>query len=203
MFTKRQFTTLLLGGSILFFIALAVCYTYFYYTGVKTPIAQEEVVQARETLSTSQDIKESVDTDMKIVPTTKMRLQMVDGNRKVITESEMDATLFLGVTEGMLKERMKDYEIVQFDAYEVILQKQMPEKTTPITYALVVQDGFLGILEQGPQQSFLSLQLPETYFTPQDLQLFVGSGMPITLNQKLELQQQPYYIEQILQNYNE
>lgn len=203
MLNKKQFVTLLVGGAIVFFITFGLFFAYFYYQGIKEPLVEKESIEASVTLIDEKPSLGTIIEEAVILPTTKISLQLVDDQYRKITEKEVTSYPLVGVTKEELQRRFVDCKILQFDVNEVILQKQFISKNEVKSYSLVIQEGMLGILEKGNGSQFISLNLPEESFSSADLVLFEGQGLPISLKQKIQLQQEPYYIEQILQNYSE
>lgn len=203
MFNKKQVIRLTIGGGILFIVTFAICFGYFYSKGTKDPITPKDEVLVQASSNRTVPSIETMQEVPTVLPTTQIKIQVVDSNQKLITEKQVDAKTLLGATKEDIARQFKAYKVIQFDTYEVILQKQMIAEEVPITYSVVIQEGTLGILEKGQKTTFISLDLSEDEFSRGDLALFSGEGLSITLSQKIALQQQPYYIEQILQNYNE
>ncbi len=209
MCTLEEFKKLLIGGSMLFLILFILFWGYFYYTGRQAVAKTPEAEQAEDAFLQEQSVQMPLHqgTVLEAVPTvandTKITLQMLDADGEVIAEEAIRNETLLGMTQTMVEQVFSEYTLTSFDAKEVCLQKQLQPFTTTATYTLVMRDKTLGILEAGAEGGFIPLQLPASTFTAKECALFEGSGLPITAKQKLQLQQQPYYIEQILQNYSE
>lgn len=202
MLNKKEFVKLLIGGAIVFFAVFGTFFAYFYYQGMKEPIVPKETIEVSSMVEDMTEVEIVEDQD-KVLHTTKVWIQVVDDQYSPIVKKEMSTLALVGLTRDELMRRFEGYKLIQFDESEVVLQKQLMAQATPKTYSLVIQEGMLGILEKGEASQFISLGLSEDAFSVADLVLLEGKGLDITLKQKIQLQQQPYYIEQILQNYSE
>lgn len=201
--SKKQFIALLVGGALVFFVTFGACYMYFYYQGIKEPLVTAEYTETSVTFAEEVLEVQGEEQPLAILPSTKVELQVVDEQYKTVLKKTLETQALLGFTEEDIKARFTDCVVLQFDAKEVILQRQVVTMSEPTTYSLVIQGGILGILETGSETQFIPLNLSENIFTMTDLALFGGEGLSITLKQKMQLQQEPYYIEHILQSYHE
>ncbi|MGL4363120.1 MAG: hypothetical protein ACRCSG_07650 [Cellulosilyticaceae bacterium] len=214
---KKQMMNLIVGSIIVFIIMFGLCYAFFYSQGTKEPLITDETVET--SLNADGDNGEMItqiasqklpQTSQQTLPIesiqadTKIKLQIIDETGQVIQEKEIDAVPLLGMTETQIKERFSTYDKIIFDEEETVIQKVSTTNKISSQYRIVIQDGIIGIKSNEElEEEFISLNIPKEVFSKSDLEYFQGEGLEISQGQKIQLQQQPYYIEKILQDFQE
>lgn len=200
MLNQKQYIKWLAVGTLVFFVVFIVFFAIFYERGKHEPVVPDETIETfheeGEALYTQEDTK-------RIQPHTVIRLVVKDHNKTPIAQEELKPLSLIGIAEEGLQERFSAYVVTNFEEDLVVLERELGQEEVPATYAVVIRDERIGILEQGETTRFIPLQLTKDDFLPIDWQLFEGEGLPITHYQKTALERQPYFIEVILQSYNE
>lgn len=204
MFTKKQFITLLGIAVGIFLIFFAVFYTVSYRKGLEESIVNPEaLVETFEGVSDIDEASEEVEDGTVIKPDTVVTLKVIDQNDIVIDEQEINSLSLLGKTAEDLLELFKGYELDYFTDQAVSLIKRIYGVSEAPTYKLGVKDSEIGILVGGNQPSFISLRLYTKDFSVHTVEMLKEQAISLTIEQKNRLEKDAYYIEEILQNYNE
>lgn len=204
MFTKKQFITLLGIAVGIFLIFFTVFYTVSYRKGLEESIVNPEALV--ETFEGVPDLDEEsgeVEDGTFIKPDTVVTLKVIDQNDIVVDEQEINSLSLLGKTSEDLLELFKGYELDSFTDQEVSLTKRIYGVSEAPTYKLGVKDDEIGILVGGNQPSFISLRLYTKDFSVHTVEMLKEQAISLTIEQKNRLEKDAYYIEEILQNYNE
>lgn len=206
MFTKKQFITLLGVAVIIFLVLFTAFYTVAYRKGLEESIVNPnalietfEGVSEVEEVSGEAEIKE----DRVITPDTRVTLKVLDQNDLVVEQQEISSLSLLGKNAGELLNLFKGYELEGFTEEEVVLTKQMYIVSEAPSYKLGVEGNEIGILVGGSRPDFISLNLYTKDFSAHTVQMLKERAISLTIEQKNKLEKNAYYIEEILQNYNE
>ena len=206
MFTKKQFITLLFISAIIFLILFAVFYTVAYKKGLEdsivNPNAVIETFDATYEIEQVEEVRE-VKEDGYILPDTKIIIKVLDQNNFLIEEQEVSTVSLLNKTLEDITRIFKEYDVEKFTDQEVILTKRMHRITKVPSYQLGVEGEIIGIIVEGSEPAFISLKLYTKDFSSHTIKLLKNRPISLTIEQKRKLETNAYYIEEILQNYNE
>lgn len=203
MLTKRQFIVVLISGSLVFVLMFGLYYTYFYKTGVKDPLVQQDVIEVIQPVQSGQVIPaEVLPKGPEVTRETEVSIQVVSQG-DVIETYTLDPQVLIGLTKEQVQAYYSAYDIIAFNTQEVILQKTITQMIPQPSYSIGVQGESIGIIEEGETKHFVPLQLSAQDFSEVALDLMAEEQISITAQEKQKLQHNPYYIEAILQNYNQ
>lgn len=204
MFTKKQFITLLGIAIGIFLIFFTAFYTVSYRKGLEESIVNPDaLVETFEDASAIDEVSEEVEEDSVIRPNTRITLKVLDQNDFLVDQQEINSLSLLGKNSEDLLNLFKGYEIDYFTDQAVSLTKRVYGISEAPTYKLGVQDNEIGIIVGGSQPSFISLKLYTKDFSTHTVEMLREQAISLTIEQKNRLEKDAYYIEEILQNYNE
>lgn len=203
MFTKKQFITLLGTAAIVFLLLFAAFYAVSYKKGLEESIVNPDAII--ETFDPAYEVEqvEVLKEDGHILPETKVIIRVLDQNNELIEEQEVNAESLLNKTLEDIKKVFKDYKVEKFMDDEVILTKSMYRVTKAPSYKLGIEGDKIGIVVEGDQPGFITLNLYTKDFSARTVEMLQERSVNLTIEQKRKLEKNAYYIEEILQNYNE
>ena len=138
-----------------------------------------------------------------ITPDTRITLKVLDQNDLIVEQQEISSMSLLGKNSEELLNLFKGYELEHFTDKEVILTKTMYVVSEAPSYKLGVEGDEIGIVVGGSNPSFISLNLYTKDFSSHTVEILKEKAISLTIEQKNRLEKDAYYIEEILQNYNE
>lgn len=206
MFTKKQFITLLGVAVIVFLVLFTAFYTVSYRKGLEESIVNPNaLIETFEGVSDIEEVSGEIEIreDTLITPNTRVILKVMDQNDSIVEQQEVSALSLLGKNADDLLSLFRGYELEQFTEDEVILTKQMYVVSEAPSYKLGVEGNEIGILVGGSRPSFISLSLYTKDFSTHTVEMLKERAISLTIEQKNKLEKNAYYIEEILQNYNE
>lgn len=203
MFTKKQFIALLGIAIGIFLIFFTAFYTVSYRKGLEESIVNPNaLVETFEGVSDRDEVGE-VEEDSVIRPDTRITLKVLDQNDFIVDQQEISSLSLLGKNSEDLLNLFKGYELDYFTDQAVSLTKRVYGISEAPTYKLGVKDDEIGIIVGGSQPSFISLKLYTKDFSTHTVEMLREQAISLTIEQKNRLEKDAYYIEEILQNYNE
>ncbi|WP_305768263.1 hypothetical protein [Candidatus Epulonipiscium viviparus] len=138
--------------------------------------------------------------DPVVLPTTKVEQIAVDQNGEVVSTNELNAYSVMGLTKEELEVLYESYDVVEFSDDKVVLEKNVTVEPQEVTYYLGIMDNEIGIcLENGFQK--LGLQAKD--FSSYENTLLAHEVIAVSEVDKLKLEDNPFYIERLLQNLSE
>lgn len=203
MFTKKQFITLLFTSGIIFLILFAAFYAVAYKKGLDESIVSPDAVIETFDATYETEQVEEVREKGYILPETKIIIKVLDQNNLLIEEQEVSTVSLLNKTLEDITRIFKDYHVEKFTDQEVILAKKMYRVTEAPSYKLGVEGDVIGIIVGGNEPAFISLNLYTKDFSAHTIEGLKNRPISLTIEQKKKLEKNAYYIEEILQNYNE
>ena len=205
MLKKKQYLLTLLAGILIFFIVFILSYFYMKSSSAlpqgaeqQTLTVQQESVDASAELQNIERPK-----PMCIQPGTEIRLIIEDANHRRLEDKKLDPYTLLGDSEEEMREKFKDYELVSFNEREVELKKVLPPKVEALEYTLGIQENSVCIVEKGDLKHYISLNISPAHFSRATYSMLLKEQIVLSAIQKEELINNPNYIEQILQSYEE
>lgn len=204
MFTKKQFITLLGIAVVIFLIFFTAFYTVSYRKGLEESIVNPNaLIETFEGISDIDEVSGEVEEDSVITPDTRITLKVLDQNDLIVEQQEISSMSLLGKNSEELLNLFKGYELEHFTDKEVILTKTMYVVSEAPSYKLGVEGDEIGIVVGGSNPAFISLNLYTKDFSSHTVEILKEKAISLTIEQKNRLEKDAYYIEEILQNYNE
>jgi hypothetical protein len=201
MLSKKQYWVTLTGGLLGFCILFAMVYLLTYMKQEKPEpvsfVAAEDVVDVIEAIEEPPIIIETV-----IEPHTFIEVRLIDEEGEILTTGTIHSQSLLGLSREEIEARFPTYEIEQFSSEKVLLIKRQ-QALIKERYFLGIQEEWIGIVVVGETESFISLPLQAKLFSKNTNRLLQAKEIEITKAQKEQLMENPYYIEQILENYTQ
>lgn len=196
---KKQYIITLGAAVLIFFTLFIISYSYAYQKNLKNPIVvpdEMEIEAASQVEEVAETIEDVIGIDTHIV------VKLIDKNKGRISESEIDPLSLLGLNKEEIEKRFKEYRLQKFSTEEVVLNKLIETAPKEVAYKLGIKDSVIGVIEEETEQ-FTSLGLPVKTFSKGMMMLIINQTIEINATEKEKLEQNPYYIEQILQSYAE
>ncbi len=202
MFNKKHYIMLLTLATVMF------CGTFFIvyiFSNMKNDITPENATnlvenEASENIPTStEDIPE--EAAFSVLPSTEVLMVIKDQEDNIISTETMDPYSILGKTAEDLARIFPTYQIVQFDDQRIIIEGSTYIKPEEIKYYLGIQDEEVVIILGNNDSQKIGLH--STEFSSYINTLLSHELIAVTSDEKAFLEQDPYYIERILQNLSE
>lgn len=202
MLKRKQYLYTLLGAIIAFLLFFIVAYLIVSLQ-MPDPNAGTAVTKDEQSTSTLVEIKEEVP---RIEIYTNIIIKTVDEGHKEISRQSIPVWGLLGKDQQTIKKYFTDCEIVKFSEKEVLLEKvskQNQTKDVKDRYTLGANEREeICIFDQQNKDNTVILSMTKKDVSPRDYSVLL-SKIPITENEKKELQQNQNKIYKILQRYEQ
>lgn len=211
MLSKKQYYGMLVVSIIVFVVVFTATYLYTHYTSDEN-IRQPKKVVSKQSVDTLQHVEmtpsiqatPNENETIVINPSTKIVVDFMNEQDELIKSEALESSALLGYTREDLEDHFKDYTIREFTDKKVVLEKHIEGQATQSHYKIGCQGDGVGVVEiDGTQRQFIPIGISLEDFSVQTGELLKSEILEITTNQKQMLEKDPYYIEQILQSYNE
>lgn len=202
MLKRKQYLLTLFIGIVLFFVLFLT--TYYYMVGqAKTSEVSKGKAIDKDEQSVDVIATAVFEEELTVQPDTDIRLVVVDEADRTIENKKIDPLILVGFNQSDLEKKFEGYEIMVFDEKNVTLKKMIVHEDKPVEYTLGIEDDFVCIVEKGDSKTSIKLDLLAHYFSRNTYSLLLKQQIPISAAQKEELLKNPYYIDKILQSYEE
>ncbi|OOB78269.1 MAG: hypothetical protein BEN18_07980 [Epulopiscium sp. Nuni2H_MBin001] len=196
MLTKLQYFALLLVAVGVFFGAFAK----FGLDNTKIEVAQEES-EATPPTDIAQPNPNEVEDAFNILPTTEVLMVLKDQENNIIDSQKLDPYTIMGLNKDDLSSIFPGYQVVAFSEEQIILEGNTYIKPEEIVYYLGVDGQDIGIVLG--DDGFLKIGLSVNDFSSYINTLLSHELIAVTMEERIQLENDPYYIERILQNLSE
>jgi hypothetical protein len=202
MLKRKQYLLTLFIGIVLFFIVFLTTYYYIVSHSKTSEVSESRAVGKGEQ---SIDVIAAVvpERELTVQPDTDIRLVVVDEDNRIVEDKKIDPLILNGLNQVDLEKRFEGYQLMTFDEKQITLKKTIAHQDKPAEYALGIEDDFVCIVEKGDIKTYIKLDLLANYFSRNTYSLLLKEQIPISPVQKEELLKNPYYIDKILQSYEE
>ncbi|MHC1750150.1 MAG: hypothetical protein AB9856_17925 [Cellulosilyticaceae bacterium] len=211
MLSKKQYYNMLLASIVVFILVFMGAYLYTQYAS-KENVKQTKRVIQKQSVDTLQNIEATPSVKgtatpnhvITINPATKIVVDLVNSRDELVKTDFLESATLLGYTREDLDQHFKGYEIKEFTDRKLVLEKRIEDQTKVSQYKMGCQGDGVGIVVlEGTEKKFIPIGITLDDFSVQTGQLLKSEALEITTMQKQMLEKDPYYIEQILQSYNE
>ncbi len=198
MLTKFQYFALLL-------VAVGVFFGAFAKFGISPEDISVEIASEEAENTPPQDIAQPNTTDVEeafnILPTTEILMVLKDQENNIVDSQKLDPYTIMGLNEDDLNSIFPSYKIVAFNEEQIILEGHTYIKPEEIIYYLGVRGHDIGIVLG--EDEFLKIGLNVSDFSSYINTLLSHELIAVTVEDRVQLENDPYYIERILQNLSE
>ena len=120
-------------------------------------------------------------TEHKITPVTKITCEYYyEGDGKTETASENSPYFLIGLTRSQVENRYPDWEILNFDANEVVMRKNLEEKSNQY-YILSEQNGYIAVFYKFPVNGTNLKEITSTHINalPPEEKARIATGIEV------------------------
>ncbi len=198
MVSKKQYLFLASVAVIVFFATFVGVYLLSNMIWFVPSI--DNVATVEEHTETAEDNQSKAETKdaFYILPSTEVMMVLKDQDGNIVDTELIDPYAIMGRTEQELLNIFPDYSVVAFNEQQVILEGSTFIEPQQVLYYLGVKDNNIGIVLDDDE--FLELGLEAKEFSSYVNTFLTKELIPVTVEEKVSLQENPYYIEMILQN---
>ncbi|ONI44183.1 hypothetical protein AN641_08040 [Candidatus Epulonipiscioides gigas] len=182
--------------AIMVFLAAFVLANYIFYD------EDDEANQSINFKHEPMDVPENVEIAHGpiILPTTKVEQIILDQNGDIISNDSINSYSVMGYTQEQLLQIYPTYQIDEFNENNVVLSKDVYIEQEPTIYYLGIENNEIGIKLN---DEFQKIGLQSDDFSSYENILLSHEIIAVSPEDKIKLEEDPYYIERMFQNLSE